>query len=125
VTTLSHSHGAESHSHPHVAETLPEPSQPGTVLVDIGGEVGAAAVYVSPSLADEEIEIRAIGDEWAGSHVAVRERLLPDGSVWAAFFPALTEGDYEIRVRFGRPEGPTGKLSVTGGRVTSLHWLDD
>jgi hypothetical protein len=127
---MSHSHAEESHSHgsdthTHAVETLPAPSQPGSVLVDIGGDVGAAAVYVSASLDGEEIEIRAVGDEWAGVHVAVRERLLPDGSVWAALFPALTEGDYEIRVRFADPDGPTEKLTVSGGRVASLHWLED
>jgi hypothetical protein len=106
-------------------ETLPEPSGPGTVVLDIGGQIGAAAVYVPDSLADVEIEIRGTDEPWTGTHVAVRERLLPDGPVWAALFPSLTEGDYEIRVRGGDPAGPTGTVSVSGGRVASMGWACD
>jgi hypothetical protein len=105
------------------AETLPEPSGPGSVVLDIGGEVGAAAIYVSPTLADVEIEIRSVFDDWAGVHVAVRERALANGTIWAALFPALVEGRYEIRVRHGEPCAPTGEVSVIGGQVTTLEWM--
>lgn len=107
-----------------VAEALPEPSGPGSVILDIGGEVGAAAIYVAPTLAEVEIEIRSVRDEWAGVHVAVRERPLPDGSVWAALFPSLPEGDYEIRVRRGEPGAPTAQIAIVGGRVTTFEWID-
>jgi hypothetical protein len=103
-------------------ETLPEPSGPGTVLLDIGGDVGAAAIYVPAALADVEIEIRGRHEPWQGTHVAVRERRLPDGAIWAALFPSLREGEYEIRVRGGDPAGATGTLAVSGGRVATLHW---
>jgi hypothetical protein len=106
-------------------ETLPEPSGPGTVVLDIGGDVGAAAIFVPASLADVEIEIRGSGEPWQGIHVAVRERVLPDGAVWAALFPALIEGDYEIRVRDGDVAGPTGTVAVSGGRVATMRWLCD
>lgn len=109
--------------HP-TAETLPEASGIGSVVLDIGGEVGAAAIYVPASLAGEEIEIRAVGESWRGTHVAVRERVLPDRTVWAALFPALTEGGYEIRVKDGDPAGSTGTVAVTGGQVTVQHWLN-
>jgi hypothetical protein len=103
-------------------ETLPEPSGPGSVVLDIGGDIGAAAVYVPPSLAGSEIEIRPYGEPWLGQHVAVRERTLPDAAVWAALFPTLTAGRYEIRVRHGDPDGPSTDLTVAGGQVTTLHW---
>jgi hypothetical protein len=103
-------------------EALPEPSSTGTVVLEVGGEVGAAAVYVPASLAGLEIEIRGIGEQWCGTHVAVRERLLPDRTVWAALFPALLEGSYEIRVKDGDPLGPIGSVAVSGGRVTVQHW---
>jgi hypothetical protein len=104
-------------------ETLPEPSRSGSVVLDIGGEVGAAAVYVPASLAGLEIEIRRDDESWAGRHVAVRERVLPDRAVWAALFPSLVEGSYEIRVRGGDPGGPTDSFDVWGGQVTARHWL--
>jgi hypothetical protein len=105
-------------------ETLPEPSGPGTVVLDIGGDIGAAAVYVPVPLAGVEIEIRRDGAPWEGRHVAVRERQLPDAAVWAALFPTLDSGDYEIRVRHSDPDAPTTRFTVTGGRVTTVHWRD-
>jgi hypothetical protein len=108
----------------HAVENLPEPSGVGSVVLEIGGEVGAAAIYVPASLAGDEIEIRPIDEPWCGTHVAVRERLLPDRTVWAALFPALRAGSYEIRVREGDPAGPVGSVAVTGGQVTVQHWLN-
>jgi hypothetical protein len=105
-------------------ETLPEASGPGSVVLDIGGEVGAAVIYLPASLAGSEIEIRSDGEPWQGRHVAVRERRLPDAAVWAALFPDLATGGYQIRVRHGDPDGPTTDLTVTGGRVTTVHWLE-
>jgi hypothetical protein len=110
----------EVHQHPH--EHLPEPSGSGSVVLDIGGTVGAAAVYVPESLDGREIEIRAVGSPWAGQHVAVRERTLADGSVWAALFPSLPEGAYEIRVRHGAAGEPTTLVDVAGARVATVHW---
>ena len=37
----------------------------GSVLLDIGGEVGAAAVHVPASLAGAELEIRPVGEPWS------------------------------------------------------------
>jgi hypothetical protein len=105
-------------------ESLPEPSGPGTVVLDIGGDVGAAAVYVPATLAGVEIEIRRDGEPWEGRHVAVRERRLPDTTVWAALFPTLVSGDHEVRVRHGEPDAEATRFTVTGGRVTTLHWRD-
>jgi len=104
-------------------ETLPEPSGPGSVVLEIGGGVGAVAVYVADALAGREIEIRAVGEAWRGNHVAVLERVLPAGPVWAALFPGLAEGDYEVRLIGSGPTDPTAAFGVTGGRVTTVHWM--
>jgi hypothetical protein len=105
-------------------ETLPPPSGAGSVVLEIGGDIGAAAVYVPASLADLEIEIRVAGEQWTGRHVAVRERRLPDGAVWAALFPSLAHGSYEVRVREHGDAGPAQELVVAGGRVTTVNWPD-
>jgi hypothetical protein len=123
VTTAHHHHhprvpADHLQSDHHRAETLPEASGPGTVVVDIGGDIGAAAVQVAVTLDGSELEIRAVGDEWAGIHVAVRERPMPSGAVYAALFPALAAGDYEIRVK-SDATSYLGRFSVVGGRVTS------
>jgi hypothetical protein len=93
------------------------PSEAGSVVADIGGDVGAAVVRVAPALAADEIEIRADGAAWDGTHVAVRERHVAAGVIHAAFFPALAQGCYEVRRR-GDPASPVKVFSVDGGRVS-------
>jgi hypothetical protein len=51
-------------------------------------------------------------------HTAVRERLLPDGVVHAAFFPALAPGEYRLPVWDGGASGPV--VRVTGGSVSEV-----
>jgi hypothetical protein len=97
-------------------------SEMGSVVLDIGGERGAAIVHTPPSLDGVEIEIRRRGTAWDGMHVAVRPRRIPDGVVYAALFPVLVQGDYEVRVRGGAPDGATADVAVNGGRVSQAHF---
>jgi hypothetical protein len=101
-------------------ETGPAPSSPGSVVLDIGDDVGAAIVLTPASLAGHEIEIRFQNSVWAGRHVAVLERRLPAGPTWAAVFPSLTEGRWEIRVRHN-PTSPIAAFDVAGGHVTTTR----
>ena len=96
-------------------------SEMGSVVLDIGADRGAAIVHTPPSLDGLEIEIRRRGTAWDGTHVAVRPRRIPDGVVYAALFPELPQGDYEVRVRGGEPDGTAVSLSVQGGRVSQAH----
>ncbi len=92
-------------------------------MLDIGGDVGAAIVRAPAALVGSEIEIRRGGAPWDGTHVAVRARHIPEGEVYAALFPALGHGSYEVRRR-GDAEGPVASLDVEGGRVAEarLAW---
>jgi len=100
---------------------LLDPSEQGSVVLDIGGDVGAAIVHAPEALVGSEIEIRRCGAPWDGTHVAVRARRVPGGDVHAALFPALVHGAYEVRPR-GEAHAPVTPLTVEGGRVavTSL-----
>jgi hypothetical protein len=102
----------------HHHEHLPGPSGPGTVVLDIGGDIGAAVVHTPASLDGAEIEIRPLGERWDGRHVAVRARQLPAGVVHAAVFESLVEGRYEVRVRGSASDAPLASFEVDGGRVT-------
>jgi hypothetical protein len=93
-------------------------SEMGSVVLDIGGDRGAAIVQAPASLDGFEIEIRRRGTEWDGTHVAVRPRQIPDGVVYAALFPELAEGDYEVRLRGGVPVGTAATVAVEGGSVS-------
>lgn len=110
----------------------------GPVLLDIGGDVGAAVVVVPAALLGAEIEARpAEGSGRAHHdhdhdphghdhhhhlpHVGVVARPAPDGSVvHSAVFGALAAGSYEL---YQRPDGPVRlRVAVTGGTVTEAVW---
>jgi hypothetical protein len=99
---------------------LSTPSGEGSVVVDIGGDVGAAIVSTPPSLVGSEIEIRRCGTSWDGTHVAVRDRHVSGGVVHAALFSDLDHGTYEVRVR-GDADSPVATLTVEGGRVSAAR----
>jgi hypothetical protein len=96
---------------------LTGPSEEGSVLVDLGGDVGAAIVSTPASLIGSEIEIRRCGAAWDGTHVAVRERHVAGGLVYAALFSGLGQGLYEVRLR-GDVDGAATDFNVEGGRVS-------
>jgi hypothetical protein len=95
-----------------------DPSLDGTVVVDIGGDVGALVVHTSAGWLGEEIEISPAGGGHR-THVAVRERRLGAGTGWAAVYPALRAGRYLLHdPRHGR----TRAVHIDGGTVTELRW---
>jgi hypothetical protein len=130
MTTLTHSHSpspspSPSHSHSAAgatAEVLPDPSPVAAVVLDIGDGFGAVVIDTPPSLEGREIEIRKVGTEWRGVHTAVRARLIPTGTQFAAVFGSLAEGRYDLRVRGGLDECPVLSIDVTGASVTYSTW---
>jgi hypothetical protein len=107
----------------------------GSVLLDIGGDVGALVVSMAPAMVGVEIEIAPVGgshehdhghDHRHGHghghrpHVAVVDRPVTDGHQPSLVFPDLVEGSYEL---FDKGE-ETVLLSaeITGGQVTFLEW---
>jgi hypothetical protein len=118
-----------AHDHPHEhafasAEAAPGPST-GAVVLDIGGNIGAAVVLTPPTMDELEIEIRPAGAEWDSTHVAVRKRLQPHRpEMYAAVFPALASGTYDLRVRFAPRDTTIHHIDVAGGQVTKTYWPD-
>ena len=99
---------------------MPGPSGPGSVVIDIGGDVGAAVIVMPETRDGTEIEIAPEGRDWDGTHTMVRLRHLPAGVVHAGVFGALREGHYRVRIRSARPATKaveTG-FEVRGGQVT-------
>lgn len=91
------------------------PTGAGTVVLDVGGQIGALVLHTPAALAGAEIEIgrRAAG---AGrTHACVRERRGGRGSGYAAIYPGLPAGDYTIWVPGGHA---AGAVAITGGQIT-------
>jgi ABC-type Zn2+ transport system substrate-binding protein/surface adhesin len=115
----------------------------GSVLLDIGEDIGALVVTMPADLEGVEVEINRVGatdhrhpvgdqhdhhhatdhhhDHGSHrSHVAVVARPAAAGVIPSLVFPELTEGRYEL---YRRPAG-TVEMTVTnrGGQVTEASW---
>ena len=105
---------------------MPPPEQPpdaaGIVIVDIGGDAGAAVIYTSSELVGAEIEIRAAGTEWDGSHTAVWERQGPGVTTTAAVFGSLRAGRYELRIKDAAGTEHPAPVVVAPAQVTWVTW---
>jgi hypothetical protein len=108
---LTHTHGESA-----VEPALP-PSRQGTVVLDIGDGIGALVVHTPKAMCGAEIEIAPRGGTTQLVHTEVRERVLPEGSVFAGVFVALDEGEYTLLDADG--SGPQD-LTIHSGRVTEI-----
>jgi hypothetical protein len=93
------------------------PSRTGTVILDIGGEIGAAVISAPSTLDGAELEIRGHGTSWCGQHTAIRARHTAAGTIYAAVFDILEQGRYEARL-CGDSASLKGSLAVVGGHVS-------
>jgi hypothetical protein len=114
----------------------------GSVLLDIGGDVGALVVTMPAAMAGEEVEILSVGiaeglhphshahghghdhgqDHGHGHrpHVAVVNRPVSGGEIPSLVFPELVEGSYALV-----PKGTDDvrlRVEVRGGQVTTADW---
>jgi hypothetical protein len=117
----------------------------GSVLLDIGGDVGALVVTMPDGMVGTEVEIRPVGavpsrahghghDHGDGhdhghdhgehlAHVAVVNRpVAGDRHVPSLVFPELVTGRYELFEK-GDSQHVVLETEVVGGQVTSLRWL--
>jgi len=110
----------------------------GSVLLDIGGDIGALVVTMPSSMAGVEIEIapKSSGQVAQGhehqhehehghahghrAHVAVVNRPTAEGAVPSLVFPELVEGSYQL---FDKGQDAVLLTAdIVGGRVTFLDW---
>jgi hypothetical protein len=99
----------------------------GSVLLDIGGDVGALVVVAPESMLGREVEIAPEGEAFDPTdrhchrpHVAVVRRPVAAGAVASLVFPALVRGRYALAEK-----GTTDVrllVAVRGGEVTSARW---
>ena len=94
----------------------------GTVMLDIGGDIGALVVLVPASLIGEEVEIRPPGTRPHGHlpHVAVVDRPVPGGHLPSLVFLEVLAGCYVLS-RKGTADVVLTAV-VSGGEVTTVNW---
>ncbi|MDQ6850492.1 MAG: phospholipase [Actinomycetota bacterium] len=98
------------------------PSDDGSVVLDIGGDIGALILHAPKSLAGVEIEISPAGNDTHRSHVAIRERRGISGVRYAAIYPELRAGDYTVWDVNGEP---ADRVAIFGGEIAQLDWRHD
>jgi hypothetical protein len=108
------------HGHSNAEPILP-PSGEGTVVLDIGGDTGAAVIYTDSALSGSEIEIKPQGQSWKGVHTGVRQRDLPGEVCFAAVFGSIPAGSYDLRVK-GTNSEPVMIVEIVGGGVAEAQW---
>jgi hypothetical protein len=99
------------------------PSGPGTVVLDLGAEIGALILYTPADLDGAEIEISRDDDpDDVGSrrtHSQVRQRHMATVTMYAAVYPDLPSGQYTI---WRDEHRHAAAVTITGGQVTSCDW---
>jgi hypothetical protein len=93
------------------------PTGPGTVLLELGHDVGALVLLVPADRNGAEIEISQ--DGLPRRHAQVRERLARAGTTYAAVYPGLPAGRYTL---WRDRQTPGGTVEVAGGHVTTVDW---
>lgn len=105
MTTFAHAH----HLH--------GPSAPASVVLDIGGEIGALILQADAAHLGREIEISPVprpnGPEPVRTHSMIRERRTTPPT-YDAVYPDLHAGEYTV----WRADEPAGTVTITGGQIT-------
>ena len=115
-----HSH-AHKHGHSHGAggENYSARRHPESVILDIGGEIGALIVHTDADMHGVEVEISATGHDDERSHKDVLEREINGRPAFTAVFDKVREGSYTLWVD---DVAHAREVVVTGGAISELDW---
>lgn len=91
----------------------------GFAVLDIGDNTGALLLYTPPHMAGTEIEISRVGESTRRQHVVVHPRHTPAGTRYAALYPKLAAGRYELWALTGTV---ALTVAIEGGSVTEARW---
>jgi hypothetical protein len=99
------------------------PVRSDTLLLDIGGDIGALTIITEPDREELEIEISPVGaDPAIRTHNVVHARKVGANTVFAAVFPSVEAGEYTI----WRDEAtPAATVRIRGGEVTEYRLTRD
>jgi hypothetical protein len=118
--TVSHSHPAGAAAG-HGAAHATGATGVGSVVLELGGGIGALVLHVPARLHGTEIEISPEGDGPNGhrTHSMVRERVTAAGTSYAAVYPGVPADRYTI---WGEDGVPVGTAVISGGQAATFRW---
>lgn len=90
-----------------------------TLILDIGGDIGALVIHTGAQYCEREIEISpGAGPDTPRSHNVVHARRNRERTAYTAVFPSVPAGDYTV----WHPDGaPHATVTVHGGQVSLLE----
>ncbi|GGK28838.1 hypothetical protein GCM10010124_21950 [Pilimelia terevasa] len=107
-----------SHGHHHTLA----PSGQGTVMLNIGREIGALVIHTDDRWHGHEIEVSRAGATGKRTHAAVRARHVQGQVSYCVVIDALPQGSYLI---WQDAAEPLARVDVRGGAVTEYTWPAD
>ena len=99
----------------------------GTVILELGGDVGVLVLQAPASLLGHEIEISPADGSSSGpgtshrTHSMVRERITGSGRSYAAVYPGVPAGQYVI---WRDADTSAGIVTIEGGEVARFTLAD-
>ena len=102
-----------------MAEQRNDRVHPESVVLNIGEDIGALIIYTKAELRGREVEVSPRGSVSTRVHVEVLERRINGRPVFAAVFPELRAGDYDI---CGSVRNPSGTVTIVGGEIVTVDW---
>ena len=112
TTTEPHHHAKQLDHHRHTADG-------GPVVLDVGDDVGALVLHTTFDQVGAEIEISPVGEPDRRHHVAVHPRYLGGTQIYAAVYPDLIDGVYQLWSMTGEP---AQTIRIHGGHITEARW---
>ncbi len=102
-----------------VVDDGPRSGPPDSLVLDIGGDIGALILYADDDLVGTEIDLTRVGEEHHhGTHTAIRRRRADSRDIVCGVYPALREGTYTV---WGIDQAPIATVIIEGGRVAELR----
>ena len=91
-----------------------------TLVLDIGGTIGALNIVTGADRNELEVEISPVGADTGShrTHNVVRARRVGSRIVYAALFPSVPEGEYVV---WHDDTTPAGTVSIRGGQVSEYQ----
>ncbi len=92
---------------------------PESLVLDIGGEVGALVLYADEACLGLEIDVTPVGQPRSHhTHTMIRRRRAVDREFVAGVYPELRAGAYTV---WGIDGEELAELRIAGGRVTEFE----
>ena len=90
-----------------------------TLVLDIGGDIGALVLYTDPSWLGEEIDLTLAGGPRSHHlHTVIRHRRSGGADIAVGVYPEVPAGDYTV---WGVDGHPAAHVTITGGAVSEVY----